>query len=127
MGSKSIAAPSLDLSRTCVRYVASFKGDKLFGNVVEAWEKRAVAKLLASRNPEHFEEFKVGDGITVRTLNHFNTKRMLTFSGICIAIRNGLTGKAFIVRGFVDGTAVEQQFPYYCPLLKVRYLPFFLV
>jgi ribosomal protein L19 len=101
------------------RYVASFKGNKLFGNIVEAWEKREVSKVLESRNPEHFEKFKVGDAIAIRSINPYNPKRMMTFSGICIAIRNGLVGKAFIVRNQVDGVGVEQQFAFYSPLLKV--------
>jgi ribosomal protein L19 len=101
------------------RNVASFKGNKLFGNIVEAWEKREISKVLTSRNPDHFEKFQVGDAIAIRSINPYNPKRMVTFSGICIAIRNGLLGKSFIVRNQVDGVGVEQQFAFYSPLLKV--------
>ena len=54
----SVVSGTNSLQNTFVRNVASFKGEKLFGNIVEAWEKRAVA--LQNRNPEHFEEFKSG-------------------------------------------------------------------
>ena len=115
----SVVSGTNSLQNTFVRNVASFKGEKLFGNIVEAWEKREVAKVLQNRNPEHFEEFKVGDSIAIRSINPYNTKKLLTFSGVCIAIRNGLLGKSFILRNFVDGVGVEQQISYYSPLLKV--------
>jgi ribosomal protein L19 len=107
------------LNASGTRNVASFKGNKLFGNMVEAWEKREISKVLESRNPEHFEKFQVGDAIAIRSINPYNPKRMTTFSGICIAIRNGLLGKSFIVRNHVDGVGVEQQFAFYSPLIKV--------
>eukprot|EP00292_Cryptomonas_paramecium_P020157 CAMPEP_0113696026 /NCGR_PEP_ID=MMETSP0038_2-20120614/21243_1 /TAXON_ID=2898 /ORGANISM="Cryptomonas paramecium" /LENGTH=176 /DNA_ID=CAMNT_0000618667 /DNA_START=35 /DNA_END=562 /DNA_ORIENTATION=- /assembly_acc=CAM_ASM_000170 len=100
------------------RSVGSFQGKKLFGNVVEAWEKREISKVLENRNPAHFEEFHVGDTIAVRTINPYTPNKMMTFAGICIAIRNGLLGKAFIVRNHVEGVGVEQQFAFYSPLLK---------
>jgi ribosomal protein L19 len=108
-----------DLNVSGSRNVASFKGNKLFGNIVEAWEKREVSKALENRNPEHFEKFNVGDAIAIRSINPYNPKRMVTFSGICIAIRNGLLGKSFLVRNQVDGVGVEQHFAFYSPLLKV--------
>ena len=107
------------LNVTGSRNVASFKGNKLFGNMVEAWEKREISKVLETRKPEHFEKFEVGDAIAIRSINPYNPKRMVTFSGICIAIRNGLLGKSFTVRNQVDGVGLEQQFAYYSPLLKV--------
>ncbi len=115
----TIRIVSDSLNVTGARNVASFKGNKLFGNMVEAWEKREVAKVLENRKPEHFEKFEVGDAIAIRSINPYNPKRMVTFSGICIAIRNGLLGKSFIVRNHVDGVGLEQQFAYYSPLLKV--------
>ncbi len=38
------------------RSVGHVQGDKLRGNVVEAWEKREIAKIVATRNVEHFDE-----------------------------------------------------------------------
>ncbi len=40
------------------RSVGHVQGDKLRGNVLEAWEKREIAKIVATRNAEHFDEVR---------------------------------------------------------------------
>lgn len=38
------------------RSVGHVQGDKLRGNVLEAWEKREVAKIVATRNVKYFDD-----------------------------------------------------------------------
>jgi ribosomal protein L19 len=118
--SAALMSTSENMSRVFTRNVASFTGGRLFGNVVEAWEMREVAKITANRKPEHFESFKVGDSLAVRSINPYNNKRLVTFQGVCISIRNGLLGKSFTLRNNIDGVGVEQHFAFYSPLLKVN-------
>ena len=70
----ALANQTENTQRTFVRNVASFNGGRLFGNTVEAWEKREIAKILANRKPENFDSFKVGDSLAVRSINPYNTK-----------------------------------------------------
>ena len=42
-----------------VRSVGSVHRGKLVGNVVEAWERRAVEEVMGTRDPANFDDFQV--------------------------------------------------------------------
>ncbi len=65
-------------------------------------------------------QFEVGDSVAVRMVNPYAPKRLITFAGICLEKRKGkLLGASFTLRNHFEGHAVEQQFAYYSPLIKV--------
>jgi ribosomal protein L19 len=67
-------------------------------------------------------QFEVGDAVAVRMVNPYAPKRLTTFAGICLEKRKGkLLGASFTLRNHFEGHAVEQQFAYYSPLIKVRF------
>lgn len=101
-----------------VRAVGSVHRGKIVGNVVEAWERRNVEELQGTRDPANFDDFSVGDSVAVRFVNVWNTQKLATFAGICVARRGGLIAASFTLRNHVDGFAVEQQFALNSPLIR---------
>jgi len=100
------------------RSVGHVQGNKLRGNVVEAWEKRQIAEISQSREGKRFDDPEVGDSVVVRYVDAYARTRVVTFGGVCIDVRKGLVGKLFTLRNHVAGSGVEQQFAYYNPHLK---------
>lgn len=101
-----------------MRSVGSVHRGKIVGNVVEAWERRTVDEVKGTRDPANFDDFQVGDSVAVRFVNVWNTQKLATFSGICMARRGGLLAASFTLRNHIDGYAVEQQFALNSPLLR---------
>lgn len=56
---KSAAAAAAAASAAGVRSVGTVHRGKIMGNVVEAWEKRTVEKIVETRDPAHFDDFRV--------------------------------------------------------------------
>ena len=80
---------------------------------------RQMSKIYLSRNPEHFEKFKVGDSVAVRSINPYNLKRMITFTGVCLAKHRKGVDSSFLLRNNIDSCGVEQLFAYFNPLIQV--------
>jgi len=100
------------------RMVAGFTSDgRMVGNMLEAWEKREVEKIVKTRNPKLYDDFEVGDFVVVRCLNPLQPTKYLTFGGVCLAKKNGLLSAGFTLRNIVAGVGVERMFKLYSPTI----------
>jgi hypothetical protein len=57
--SAAAAAAAAAAFASGVRSVGTVHRGKIMGNVVEAWEKRTVEKIVETRDPAHFDDFRV--------------------------------------------------------------------
>ena len=61
--SAAAAAAAAAAFASGVRSVGTVHRGKIMGNVVEAWEKRTVEKIVETRDPAHFDDFRVSNSI----------------------------------------------------------------
>ena len=55
--------------------------------------------------------------------HHPSPNKLETFTGICLEVRRlGQWGGSFTLRNNLNGYAVEQQFPFWSPLIKVCHI-----
>jgi ribosomal protein L19 len=72
-------------------------------------------RLFDAKSPDYAP---AGSVLTVTYVENKTTNRLGRFTGVLLAIRRGVSTPTFLLRGIVEGVAVEQVFSVHSPLLK---------
>jgi len=81
-------------------------------NIIQIEQKQIMEK-------KNFPIFRPGDSIEVKIwITEGNKKRLQTFEGIVIAIRNRSFNSSFTVRKISNGEGVERVFSTYSPIIE---------
>ncbi len=84
-------------------------------NIIEQLEKEEIARLSKGKT---YPRINPGDTVAVNVnVVEGNRKRVQSFEGVVIAVRNRGLNSAFTVRKISSGEGIERTFQLYSPLL----------